>query len=115
MLILSPVSIHNLRTVALRGAFSSTGLSFMVAPLVPEFESHFVPHVPWLKNLPLYSVRGTLQYVAAPLLMPARGSSFRWLLDRVWAAHISTHMYVILSTYTSHVCRGVLAFIIYVP
>ena len=72
----------------------------MVAPLVPEFESHFVPCVPWLKHLPLYSVRGTLQYVAAPLLVPARGSSCWWLLDRVWAALISTHMYDIFSTYT---------------
>ena len=43
---------------------------------------------PWLKDLPLYSVRvrGTLQYLAAPLLMPARGSSCWWLLDRVWRA-----------------------------
>ena len=72
----------------------------MVAPLVPEFESHFVPRVPWLKDLPLYSERGTLQYVAAPLLVPARGSSCWWLLDRVWAALISTHMYDIFSTYT---------------
>ncbi len=46
------------------------------------------------------SAQGTLQYVAAPLLVPARGSSLRWLLDRVWAALISTHMYVIFSTYT---------------
>ena len=72
----------------------------MVAPLVPEFESHFVLPIPWLKDLPLYSVRGTLQYVAAPLLVPARGSSCWWLLDRVWAALISTHMYDIFSTYT---------------
>jgi len=72
----------------------------MVAPLVPEFESHFVPRVPWLKDLPLYSVRGTLQYVGAPLLVPAWGSSYWWLLDRVWADLISTHMYDIFSTYT---------------
>ncbi len=72
----------------------------MVAPLVPEFESHFIPRVPWLKDLPLYSVQGTLQYVAAPLLVPARGSSCWWLLDRVWAALISTNMYDIFSTYT---------------
>ena len=32
--------------------------------------------------------------------MPARGSSCWWLLDRVWAALISTHMYDIFSTYT---------------
>jgi len=32
--------------------------------------------------------------------MPARGSSLRWLLDRVWAALTSTHMYDIFSTYT---------------
>jgi hypothetical protein len=32
--------------------------------------------------------------------MPARGNSLRWLLDRVWAALISTHMYDIFSTYT---------------
>jgi hypothetical protein len=72
----------------------------MVSPLVPEFESHFVPRVSWLKDLPLYSVRGTLKYVAAPLLVPAWGSSCWWLLDRVWAALISTHMYDIFSTYT---------------
>ena len=71
----------------------------MVAPLVPKFESHFVPCVPWLKDLPLYYVRGTLQYVTDPLLMPARGSSCWWLLDRVWAALISTHMYDIFSTH----------------
>ena len=64
-------------------------------------------------NVPLCSAQGTLQYVAAPLLVPARGSSLRWLLDRVWANLISTHMYDTFSTYT--VCREVLAFIIYVP
>jgi hypothetical protein len=32
--------------------------------------------------------------------VPARGSSLRWLLDKVWAALISTHMYDIFSTYT---------------
>ena len=55
----------------------------------------------WL-DLPLCSARGTLQYVAAPLLVTARGSSLRWLLDRVWAALISTHYvpYDIFSTYT---------------
>ena len=52
------------------------------------------------------SARGTLQYVSAPLLVPARGSSLRWLLDRVWAALISTHMYDIFSTYT-HVTGSV--------
>ncbi len=72
----------------------------MAAPLVPKFESHFVPRVPWLKDLPLYSVRGILQYVAAPLLVSAWGSSCWWLLDRVWAALISTHLYDIFSTYT---------------
>jgi len=78
----------------------------MVAPLFPEFEFHFVPRVTWLKDLPLYSVQGTLQYVAAPLLVPARGSSCWWLFDRVWAALISTHMYDIFSTYT-HVLGSV--------
>ena len=41
-------------------------------------------------------------YVAAPLLLPTRGSSLRWLLDRGWAALTSTHMYdtSIFSTYT---------------
>ena len=29
-----------------------------------------------------------------------QGSSLQWLLDRVWAALISTHMYDIFSTYT---------------
>ena len=33
-----------------------------------------------------HSLRGTLQYVAAPLLVPAQGSSLRWLLDRVCRA-----------------------------
>jgi len=45
-------------------------------------------------------MRGTLLYVAAPLRVPARGRSCWWLLDRVWAALISTHMYDIFSTYT---------------
>ena len=63
----------------------------------PGFETC---HVPLSFGKIYHSLRGTLQYVAAPLLVPARGSSCWWLLDRVWAALISTHMYDIFSTYT---------------
>ena len=53
----------------------------------------------WLRFTTLLCMR-SFQYVAAPLLVPARGSSLRWLLVRVWAVLTSTHMYDIFSTYT---------------
>ena len=85
------------RSTLLRGTFGSIGLSYMVAPRRTQDLSRST----FLQlDLPLCSARGTLQYVAAPLLVPARGSSLRWLLDRVWAALTSTHMYEIFSTYT---------------
>jgi len=96
------VSVHNLRTVApcygelLALLVYLTWLLHWFSSSNPTSFRAFL----CLKDFPLYSVRGTLQYVAAPLLVPAQGSSCWWLLDRVWAALISTHMYDIFSTYT---------------
>jgi len=70
------------RSSSLRGAFSSTGLSYMVAPRrfgVRERPVSF--RFPRLRFIT--PMQGTLLYVAAPLLVPARWSSCRWLLDRV--------------------------------
>jgi len=89
------VSIHNLRTVAPRYGELLALLVYLTWLLHWFPSSNPTSFRAFLgqKDLPLYSVRGTLQYVAAPLLVPARGSSCWWLLDRVWAALISTHMY----------------------
>ena len=80
-----PVTIHNLRTIA-PGYGELLALPVYLTWLLhvgPGFETCLVP----LSCGKIYhSLRGTLQYVAAPLLMPARGSSLRWLLDRVWRA-----------------------------
>ena len=79
------VSIHNLCTVAPRYGELLALLVFLtwLLHVGPRFETCLVP----LSFGKIYhSLQGTLQYVAAPLLVHARGSSCWWLFDRVWRA-----------------------------
>ncbi len=72
-----PVTIYNLRTVAPHYGELLALLVYLTWLLHVGlgFETCLVP----LSFGKIYhSLRGTLQYVAAPLLVPARGSSLRW-------------------------------------
>ena len=73
----SCATIHNLRTVAPRYGELLVLLVYLTwfLHVGPGFETCLVP----LSFGKIYhSLRGTLQYVAAPLLVHARGSSLRW-------------------------------------
>jgi hypothetical protein len=105
---MATVSIHNLRTVAI-GSTSLPQVTFTplvyltftygCTPLVPEVEILFVQRS-LAQDLPLSARAMYSMSVAAPLLVPARGSSLRWLFDSRWVWTLtSTHMYDTFSTY----------------